>query len=363
MAAAGSQMSQGRRLCSAVITGMGVVAANGTGLDAFWHGITAGHSAARPMTRFDVSWAPTQIAAQIEDFDGTRYMSALRARRMDRSQLYGVAAARMAFDDAAFDDSAMNPELAGVVAGTGLGPFDTMFDTHQGFLRRGYHGVGVNALVSLHNGALATEIAHHLGIHGHAVSLGSSSASGNDAIGYALRMIQHGEAEVMVAGGAEAPLTPIAWAALCLNKVLSRRNDAPKSAMRPFDRDRNGVLLGEGAAFVILEEKAHALARGARIYCEVLSQGRSCEAYHSTAPAPDGRGPHRAMAQALEQAGQTVEDVDYINAHGTATRANDAAEVLAIQRLWGSSRHRAESARPSRSPVTCSVRQAPWRPS
>lgn len=338
LATEGAKMRPGQCLGSAVITGMGVVAANGTALEPFWQSISAGHSAAGPLTRFDASWAPTRIAAQVEDFDATKYMDALRARRMDRSQIYGVAAARMALTDAASSGSAMDLDQAGVVAGIGIGPLETMFDTHQGFLRRGYHGVGANSLVSLHSGALATEIAYQSGIHGHAVTLGSSSASGNDAIGYALRMIQSGEAEVMVAGGAEAPLTPLVWAALCLNRVLSRRNEVPKSAMRPFDRDRSGVLLGEGAAFLILEEKEHARSRGARIYCEVLAHGRSCEAYHPTTPAPDGRGPYRAMAQALKAAGLTVKDVDYINAHGTATRTNDAAELLAIKRLWDSQR-------------------------
>jgi 3-oxoacyl-[acyl-carrier-protein] synthase II len=205
--------------------------------------------------------------------------------------------------------------------------------SNEGLRTRGYRGTGLAGLLNSHNGAGSAEIACLLGVRGHAVTLGSGSASSNDAIGYALDMIALERADVMIAGGAEAPLLPLVWASMCLGKIMTRRNETPAQAMRPFDRDHDGPLVGEGGAFVILEELEHARARGARVYCEVLAHGRSSEAHHVLAPHPDGRGPRAAMTDALKRARRNPDTVGYINAHGTATVANDAAESLAIRQV------------------------------
>jgi 3-oxoacyl-[acyl-carrier-protein] synthase II len=210
----------------------------------------------------------------------------------------------------------------------------------EGFHRSGYKGVGPFALINGYSGAGSGEIARELNVRGHSVTLSSSSASGNDALGYALNMIRYEEVDVMVAGGAEAPIVPHTWGGLCLNKVMSRRNDAPAAAMRPFDKNRDGILLGEGAAYLVLEELSYALSRGARIYAEILGHGRSCEAYHPVAPHPDGIGYFRAVEKAIRHAGINPDEVDYINAHGTATEANDIVETKAIKRFFGSHAYR-----------------------
>jgi len=227
----------------------------------------------------------------------------------------------------------------GIVEGTSLSGNETTTRAHEAYFKTGYKGVGTFSLAN-GSGAGSGEIAKELKVRGHALTLSSSSASGNDALGYAYHMIMHEEVDLMVAGGTEAPIVPGIWGALCLAQVLSRRNKTPETAMRPFDKTRDGVLLGEGAAFLVLEELTHALDRGARIYAEILGQGRSCEAYHPVAPHPEGIGYHRAMQKAFRAAGISPEDVDYINAHGTATEANDAIETKAIKRFFGSHAHR-----------------------
>ena len=216
---------------------------------------------------------------------------------------------------------------------------ETTAKSHEAYMRLGYKGVGPFALAN-GSGAGSGEIAKELHIRGHSITLSSSSASGNDAIGYAVSMIRNEEVDVMVAGGSEAPIVPGIWGALCLAQVLSRRNDAPQAAMRPFDKDRDGVLLGEGSAYLVLEELSYALNRGARIYAEILGQGRSCEAYHPVAPHPDGIGYARAIQKALREAQIDLDEVDYINAHGTATEANDLVETKAIKRIFGAHAHR-----------------------
>ncbi|MES2569382.1 MAG: beta-ketoacyl-[acyl-carrier-protein] synthase family protein [Verrucomicrobiota bacterium] len=322
-----------------VITGMGVIAANGQDLGTFWHSIRNGISSGKKLTRFDPGAAPTLIAAQINDFEASNYMDAKSARRLDYSHRYGIAAARLAQEDAGIDFSKIDADRVGIVEGSTCGGNETAVKADEGYVKRGYKGVGAFALIN-GSGAGAGEIAYELGIRGHAITLSSSSASGNDALGYALSMIRNEEVDVMVAGGAEAPLTPGIFGSLCVAQVLSRRNETPQGAMRPFDKDRDGVLLGEGSAYLVLEELSYALGRGARIYAEIVGHGRSCEAYHQVAPHPDGIGYFRAMQKALRQAQIEIDQVDYINAHGTATEANDLVESKAIQRLFGTHAHR-----------------------
>ncbi len=332
------------------ITGIGVITAPAQKLDKFWDCIRHGISGGGRMTRFPAGAAPTLIAAQINDFDAASYMDAKMARRLDHSHRYGVAAARLAQQDAGIDFEQVDADRVGIVEGTSASSNETAAKADEGYYKRGYKGVGPFALINGYSGAGSGEIAKELGIRGHAMTLSSSSASGNDALGYAVSMIRNEDVDVMVAGGAEAPIVPHIWGALCLAQVLSRRNDAPQAAMRPFDKSRDGILLGEGSAYLVLEELSYALSRGARIYAEILGHGRSCEAYHPVAPHPDGIGCFRAIQKAIRSAQIDPEEVDYINAHGTATDANDVVETKAIKRFFGP--HAYKLAVSSTKPVT-----------
>ncbi len=329
---------------------MGVITAPAQKLDQFWSCVRNGISGGTNMTRFPPGGAPTTIAAQINDFDASLYMDAKMARRLDFSHRYGVAAARLAQMDAGIDFEKVDADRVGIVEATSASSNETASKADEGYAKRGYKGVGPFALINGYSGAGSGEIAKELNIRGHAITLSSSSASGNDALGYAVSMIRNEDVDVMVAGGAEAPIVPHIYGALCLAQVLSRRNDTPKAAMRPFDKTRDGILLGEGAAYLVLEELSYALSRGARIYAELLGHGRSCEAYHPVAPHPDGPGYYRAIQKAMRQAQIDPEEVDYINAHGTATDANDIVETKAIKRFFGP--HAYQLAVSSTKPIT-----------
>jgi 3-oxoacyl-[acyl-carrier-protein] synthase II len=333
-----------------VVTGLGVIAANGQTLDTFWDSIVKGESAGGPLTRFDPGKAPTLVAAEVRHFDPMLYMDAKTARRLDTSHRYGLAAAFLAAKDAKINFAEIDADRVGVVEGTSASSNEMAVKADEGYTAKGYKGVGPFALINGYAGAGSGEIAELLGIKGHAITISSSSASGNDAIGYALTMIHADEADVMIAGGAEAPILPGIWGALCVNRIMTRRNEDPKHAMRPYDKNRDGILLGEGAAYIVMEELTHALSRGARIYCELLGHGRSCEAYHPVAPHPDGIGLKRAMQKGLRAANVDVTQIDYINAHGTATDANDLVETKAIKAIFGS--HARQVAVSSTKPVT-----------
>jgi 3-oxoacyl-[acyl-carrier-protein] synthase II len=333
-----------------VITGMGVIAPNGLGLDAFWKSIRNGISAAAPVTRFDVSHVPTKIAAEVKGFDGKKYMDARKTRRFDLTIQYGIAAAQEAMRDAGVEPGSMDPDRAGVVEGTSVSGMESSFKGQTDYINKGYRGMSPYTLINAYCGGGCGELAHELGIKGYAVTLSSGSASGNDAIGYAANMVEDDEVDLVVAGGAEAPLLAPLWGAFCLTKVMTCRNHCPQEAMRPFDRTRDGFLLGEGAGFLVLEELSHALARGARIYAEVAGHGRSCEAYHSVSPHPEGVGMYRAMEKALRKARLTTSQIDYVNTHGTATEANDLVETIAIKRLF--KEHAKHLAISSTKPVT-----------
>ncbi|MBI5775669.1 MAG: beta-ketoacyl-[acyl-carrier-protein] synthase family protein [Verrucomicrobia bacterium] len=318
-----------------VITGLGVVAPNGLGADAFWKSLRAGESAAGPITRFDASELPNRIACEVRNFDPGNFMERKKARRFELSIQYGIAAARLAMDDARAEFSQLDADRAGIVEGTSVAGTETILGEHEVYMQKGFRGVSPFTMVNAYGGSGCGEIALQLGIKGHAISLNTGSASGNDAVGYAFDMIRGDGADVMLAGGSEAPLVRPLFGAFCLTRVMSARNDTPLTAMRPFDKSRDGFVLGEGAGFLVLEELAHALGRGAKIYAEVLGHGRSCEAYHSVAPHPDGLGMHRAMEKALRQARLHVSEVTYVNAHATATELNDTAETKAIKSFFG----------------------------
>ncbi len=332
-----------------VITGMGVIAANGQDLETFWTSIRDGKSAVRRLTRFDVSDIPSKVAAEIRDFEASRYIDPKHAKRLGRSLQYSVAAAKLAAEDAGIDFSKISADRTGVIEGTSLSNNESAYDTQAAFLKKGYRAVGVSALINGYSGSGCGEIANELGVKGHAITCSTSSASGNDAMGYALSMIQHEDVDVMISGGAEAPLIESVWSIFCLNKVMTRHLE-PERAMRPFDVTRDGFALGEGGAYVVLEELGHALSRGAKIYAEVLAHGRSCEAYHPLAPHPEGIGVSRSLEKAMRRAGIHPCEVDYINAHGTATEANDTTETRGIRSFFGE--HAARLSISSTKPVT-----------
>ena len=318
-----------------VITGMGVIAPNGQDLASFWHTVRDGVSAADRLTRFEVAHLPTRIAAQIEKFDAGRYLDAKKRKRLDLHIQYGLAAARCAISDAGIDIGCLDAERIGLIEGASTSGLESAFGMQQAYLNRGYQRMSPFYLINAYSGSGSAEIALDIGIKESAITCSTGSASATDAIGLACSVIQHAEADLMLAGGAEAPLLAPIWGVFCRTNIMTTRNKTPQEAMRPFDRTRDGFLLGEGAGFLVLEDLSHARRRGARIHAEVVGTGSSCDAYHPTALHPDGEGMYRAMQKALGQAQLKPSEVDYINAHGTATEANEVVETRAIKRLFG----------------------------
>jgi 3-oxoacyl-[acyl-carrier-protein] synthase II len=318
-----------------VITGLGVIAPNGNTIAEFWSSIREGRSAAAPLTRFPANDAPVKIACEVKRFAPEDYMEPKVARRLDRSIQYAIAAAQNALKDSALKIESLAPDRVGVVEGTTVSNNETAARADEAWKRRGYKGISLFAMINGYSGGGSGEIAIELGIRGHAITLSSGSASGNDVMGYALSMVQNDEADVMIAGGAEAPILPQIWGTFCQGKVMTRFAGEPREAMKPFDVTRSGFVLGEGAGFVVMEELSHAVARGARIYAEIVSHGRACEAYHPVAPEPGGLGVFQAMQRALSRGRIESPEVDYINAHGTATEANDVVETRALKKLFG----------------------------
>jgi beta-ketoacyl-acyl-carrier-protein synthase II len=323
-----------------VITGLGVVAPNGSNLDIFWKNIVECKSAAGPMTRFPAGNSPINVACEVRDFQPTDYMEAKIAKRLDRSTQFAVAAAQMCVADAKLKIAEIDASRVGVVEGTTVSTLESATRSAESWKARGYRGISLFAMINGYSGSGSGELAMELGVKGHAITLSSGSASGNDVMGYALSMIRDDEADVMIAGGAEAPIQPLVWGAFCQSKVMAAPTNPPGAAMKPFDVNRTGFILGEGAGFVVMEELSHALGRGARIYGEVVGYGRACEAYHPVAPEPQGTGPHQSMRRALAMAETSLNEVNYINAHGTATETNDLVETRAIKKLFGSHAHR-----------------------
>ncbi len=322
-----------------VITGLGVIAPNGQDVETFWRSVRDGLSAADKVTQFDPGDLPHKVAAEIRDFDPERYLDSKKARRYDKSIKYSIAAASLAVKDAGIRLEHFEPDRIGIAEGTTVSGFDSLFKAHDTFHRDPQQINPIN-VVNGYCGEGSSMIALELGIQGHAITYCSGCCSSNDAIGYAMNMIQQDEVDLMVAGGADANLLEPLWASFASLKVMTRQNDDPKGAMRPFDRRRDGFVLGEGAAFLVLEELTHALERKTKIHAEVLAHGRSCEAFHSVDLHPEGIGVYRAMEKAMRRAGLHPSEIDYINAHGSATRANDPIETLAIKRFFGEHAYR-----------------------
>jgi len=317
-----------------VITGIGAITPIGTGADGLWDGVMADRSAVRVIDRFDASPFPSRIAAQIDDFDPAAHLDARRARRLDRFSALSVAAARMAFDDGGLGATDRGA-TTGVWIGSALGGVAFGEEQHAGFVARGVRGVAPTLALAVFGGAGASNVALDLGLTGPSVGNANSCASGAVAIGQAFSAIREGTVDAALAGGAEAPLAPLTFGAFAMIRVLSQRNDEPARASRPFDLERDGFVMGEGAAVLALEERGAAMRRGARIVAEIVGFGASNDAYHMTAPRPDGRDAARAVRAALADAGVAPERIGYVNAHGSSTPLNEPAEARAIRAAFG----------------------------
>lgn len=324
-----------RRARRVVVTGMGVIAPNGLTLETFWGSVLAGKSFAKRVTHFDASAMPCQMACQVAGFDPAQFMTANQAKRYDRSILFAVAAAKNAVADAGLNSQKLDHDRIGVAEGTSVSGLDNTLRAHTEFVAHGYKSIKPTRLVNAFCGGGASEIAIQLGFLGQATTIATACSSGNDALGYAARAIRDDLADVMIAGATEAPIVDGYYSIFAATGVMSRSNDDPERAMRPFDVARDGFILGEGAAFLVLEELTHALARGARIYCEWAGHGQSCDAHHTVALHPEGRGMRRAMERAFFDAEVTPAAVGYINAHASATVQNDEIETAAIKAVFG----------------------------
>jgi 3-oxoacyl-[acyl-carrier-protein] synthase II len=318
-----------------VISGIGAVTPIGSGSAGLWAGVLANRSAVRTIDRFDASPFPSRVAAQVDDFEPADHLDARRARRLDRFSAMAVAASRMALDDARLGSPNGNAARAGVWIGSALGGIAFGEEQHAGYVARGVRGVAPTLALAVFGGAGASNVALDLGLTGPAVGNANSCASGAMAIGQAFHAVRDGTVDLALAGGAEAPLAPLTFGAFALIRVLSQRNDDPMTASRPFDRGRDGFVMGEAAAVLVLEERDAARRRGAPVVAEVLGFGASNDAYHMTAPRPDGRDAARAIVAALDDARLAPERIGYLNAHGSSTPLNEIAEARAIHAALG----------------------------
>ncbi len=317
-----------------VITGMGVVHSLGCGLDVFWNAIRDGRNGISLVTKFDTSNYDAKVAAEIKNFEPTDYIDKKEAKRMDVFTQYALAAAKMAFEMSGLDMEKEDKFRAGCIVSSGIGGIQTLEDQHQVLATKGPGRVSPFFITSMIANMAAGRIAIEFGLQGFNECVVTACASGNNAIGDAFKVIQRGDADIMVTGGSESAITPLSFAGFCSNKALSTNPD-PNTACRPFDKDRDGFIMGEGAAILILEEYEHAKKRGAVILGEVSGYGCTCDAYHITAPAPDGIGGIKSMQLAIADAGIKPEDIGYINAHGTSTPLNDVGETKVIKSVFG----------------------------
>jgi len=317
-----------------VITGLGCVTALAESADELFAALCEGKSGISTIESFDTGAYPVKFGGEIRNFDAIRYIDQRESKRMDRFTQFAVAAAKQAVDDSGIDFSREDVFRAGVIVGTGIGGIKEIEEQHRRLLNKGPKKVSPFSVPRLMSNAASGTIAINYGIRGPNFCVSSACASGNHAIGEAFSNIVAGRSDIMITGGAEAALTPIGLASFCAARSLSTRNDDPKSASRPFDRDRDGFVLSEGAGILVLEEEGHARKRGVNIYAELLGYSATDDGYHITAPLPDGKGAATAMKLALIDAGVEIEKIDYINAHGTGTELNDIAESSAIKSVF-----------------------------
>jgi 3-oxoacyl-[acyl-carrier-protein] synthase II len=333
-AVVGDQVRTGA-LRRVVVTGMGAISPLGIGVEALWEGLCAGRSGIGPITQFDTTGFETTIAGEVRGFDPEQYLEKKEARKADRFVQFAVAASRMAVEDAGI---AVTPALAeefGCVIGAGIGGMATLEEFHTTLMTKGPKRVSPFSIPKIIINIAPGYVAMVLGLKGPNESVVTACATGNNCIGSAARWIQLGQATAMLAGGSEATITPMGISGFNALKALSTRNAEPERASRPFDAERDGFVMGEGAGIVVLEELEHARARGARIYAEFGGYGATADAYHMTAPSPDGDGAARCMRRAVRDAGLAPEQIGYINAHGTSTKYNDSIETKAIRKVFG----------------------------
>ena len=318
-----------------VVTGMGMISPLGNDMASSWDGIINGRSGLGPITSFDVSQFTTRIAGEIRNFDPSAFMTAKDVKKMDAFIHYGIAASLMAMDDSGLEVTEANAERIGALVGAGIGGILGIEEQTAKYLEGGPRKISPFYIPSTIINMLPGQLSIMKGIKGPNFSAVSACATSNHSIGMAMRMIQYGDADVMVAGGAERGSSPTSVGGFCSMKAMSTRNDDPAAASRPWDKDRDGFVLGDGAGILVLEEYEHAKARGARIYAELAGFGASSDAYHMTAPSENGEGPARCMKSAMKDAGVNAEQVEYLNAHGTSTPLGDLAETLAMKRALG----------------------------
>jgi 3-oxoacyl-[acyl-carrier-protein] synthase II len=330
-------MPQRRRVA---ITGIGCVTPLGTGVAALWNGLRAERSTVGPATRFDASIFRSQCAAQVNDFDPTHWIDAKKVKRLDRFSQFAVVSSQLALEDSALDLATTDRERVGAMMGTALGGVGYAEEQAAKFLQGGLRAVDATLALAVFGGSASCNMAIEFGVSGPNCTNAMSCASGSIAIGEAFRQIRDGYADVMLAGGSEAPLATLCFGAFALIRAMSTRNDDPTRASRPFDADRDGFVMGEGATVLVLEAWDHAVARGARIYAELSGFGTTNDAHHMTAPLPTGAQAARCMKQALGDAGVLTTDVSYINAHGSSTPLNDPTETHAIKQLFGDHAYR-----------------------
>lgn len=322
-----------------VVTGLGSITPIGNTLAEYWEGLLSGRNGIASITLFDASRHDSRIAGEVKGFDPHIYMDRKEAKRMDRFSQFAVAASKQAIADAGFVINDLNAEQVGVMIGTGIGGLKVMEDQQEVYLTRGPDRCSPFMVPMMIANMAAGLTAIHIGAKGPNSCPVTACAAGSNAVGDAFRLVQRGYAQAMICGGAEAAVTPLSYAGFAAARALSTRNDDPTHACRPFDRDRDGFVMGEGAGILVLEELDHALSRGAKIYAEIVGYGMTCDAYHITSPVPGGEGAARAMQLAIKDAKLSPSQVSYINAHGTSTPANDSTETAAIKLALGDHAH------------------------
>jgi len=318
-----------------VVTGLGIISPVGNDLTAAWNNILAGRSGVGLITHFDASEYKSKIAAEVKDFDGAAIFGSRESRRMDRYTQFALAAAEQARLDAKIEVNDSNRDRIGAIIGSGIGGLGTLFEQMQVYSERGPMRVSPFLVPMMLADSGGGAVAIHLGIRGPNLAVVTACATGTNSIGEAAKVIQRGHADVMFAGGSEAAIVPIAMAGLNVMTAVSNFNEDPQRASRPFDRNRDGFVMGEGAAVLVLESLEHAKGRGARLLAEVTGYGVTNDAYHISAPAENGAGAARCMRMALDESGLALTDIDYINAHGTSTQLNDKSETAAIKTVFG----------------------------
>jgi len=317
-----------------VVTGLGCITPLGNGKDVFWKALLEGKSGIGEITKFDAAEFPTKIAAEVKDFQAEEYMDKKEARKMDLFVQYAVAGSKLAIDDSGLDLNSVEKESFGVIMGSGIGGISTLEDQHQKMMEKGPRRISPFFIPMMIANMASGQVSMSFGAKGPNTTVVTACASATNAIGEAFKVIERGDAKVMITGGTEASITPLSIGGFCSMKAMSTHNEDPQKASRPFDKNRDGFVMGEGSGILILEELGHALQRGATIYGEVAGYGMSADAHHITAPAPEGEGGQRAMKNALNDGNIGIEEVDYINAHGTSTPYNDQFETMAIKAVF-----------------------------